>query len=840
LIFVEVKDKLQFFKTGRDKPIPSTIDFVTRINRSIKRMRKILKVRRKEMKRTQLIVILSFITGTILNAQIISQYIETSSGTTPKGVEIWNNTGGTLDFSTNNLVIEKGTNGAAPSTDYTLSSGTLTSGSSIVIGTSDLQATTEANSSVFYVKSFSYNGDDALVVKYGGTTTDVFGDPGTGDPGTGWSGSGVQSYNQNIALKSGISTGDTDGWTDPSTRFEVISSDNTMTGFGLSPGTSDTTPPSWTSTYPKGQTETASGFDVAVSLDESGTAYFVVLVDGATPAPSSAQVKAGTDGSDGALGSNLKGTINVVAASTEYTGSVSSLSASTAYDVYVVAEDDEGSPNLQASPTKKDVSTTVAASSPTASTSAANSVDHESATVNGSVTANNASTTVTFEYGLSDSYGSTATAAESPVSGSSATDVSVVISSLDASTIYHFRVKAVNSEGTTYGDDANFTTSSAPVAPTNGVIFISEVSDAGSSPNEFMELYNIGLSAIDLSSTKIVRFSSVGVYDSYTFDFGTDGSGSTIIPAEGFLVIGRAATQSSFESEWGALPEGVNYNNGTSNLYFGTGRQWAIKNGGTANTNDGTLIDETGEAVAVASNRSYQEPIGIWSSDAYSNGTPGVLDNDQSLPVVLSSWKATSSRGLVKLLWTTDSEIENQGFIIERSQKTEDRSQNSWKEISSFTTNPGLLGQGSTSAQNDYSYIDKQVKVGKSYSYRLSDVDYRGIIARHADLDVTVKDAGADLKPFDVQIHKAFPNPFNPDVNLSFTLENEVEELSLEIYNIQGALVQTLSSGYHEMGTHDFSWNGFDSGNAAVSSGVYLVRLSTGAVVQIQRVTLLR
>jgi len=42
------------------------------------------------------------------SAQIISQYIETESGTSPKGIEIWNNTASTLDFSIDNLVIEKG------------------------------------------------------------------------------------------------------------------------------------------------------------------------------------------------------------------------------------------------------------------------------------------------------------------------------------------------------------------------------------------------------------------------------------------------------------------------------------------------------------------------------------------------------------------------------------------------------------------------------------------------------------------------------------------------------------------------------------------------------------
>ncbi len=170
--------------------------------------------------------------------QIISQYIETNSGSIPKGIEIWNSTAGTLDFSVNNLVIEKGTNGATPTTDYTLSSGTLASGDVIVIGTSDMEATTIANGSVFYLKAFNFNGDDALVVKYGTTITDVFGEPGTGDPGSGWSGNGVQTWNQNIGLKAGITTGDVVGWTDPSIRFEIVSTDPFVDGpigFGIAP-----------------------------------------------------------------------------------------------------------------------------------------------------------------------------------------------------------------------------------------------------------------------------------------------------------------------------------------------------------------------------------------------------------------------------------------------------------------------------------------------------------------------------------------------------------------------------------------------------------------------------
>jgi hypothetical protein len=176
-------------------------------------------------------LLLSFVP---VSGQIISQYIETSSGSVPKGIEIWNNTSSELNFSANNLVIEKGTNGAIPTPDFTLSSGLLATGDAIVIGTSDLQSVTESNGSVFYLKAFTFNGDDALVVKYGGAITDVFGIPGI-DPGTAWTGSGLSTANQNIALKDGIETGDTDGWSDPSERYETISTDNSLTGFGIAP-----------------------------------------------------------------------------------------------------------------------------------------------------------------------------------------------------------------------------------------------------------------------------------------------------------------------------------------------------------------------------------------------------------------------------------------------------------------------------------------------------------------------------------------------------------------------------------------------------------------------------
>ncbi|QTY26270.1 choice-of-anchor I family protein [Flavobacterium sp. CS20] len=174
------------------------------------------------------------------SAQIISQYVETDSGTSPKGLEILNNTSVAIDFSVDNLIIEKGTNGGAPSSDFTIDSGVLQPGEVLVVGTIDMQTVATSNGVLFYEKAFTFNGDDALVLKLGTTTTDVFGSPNT-DPGSAWEGNGVSTQNQNIALLSSITTGELTGFTDPSTRFETINTtpsdiaNGGLDGFGVAP-----------------------------------------------------------------------------------------------------------------------------------------------------------------------------------------------------------------------------------------------------------------------------------------------------------------------------------------------------------------------------------------------------------------------------------------------------------------------------------------------------------------------------------------------------------------------------------------------------------------------------
>jgi uncharacterized protein (TIGR02145 family)/uncharacterized repeat protein (TIGR02059 family) len=108
---------------------------------------------------------------------------------------------------------------------------------------------------------------------------------------------------------------------------------------------------------------------------------------------------------------------------------------------------------------------TVSYSQPIVTTTAATSVTNTTATLNGTVNANNLSTTVTFDYGLTISYGSTADATPNLVMGDTMTNVSASLTGLSEGTLYHYTVKAVSTGGTVYGSDLTFTTNLNPLNP---------------------------------------------------------------------------------------------------------------------------------------------------------------------------------------------------------------------------------------------------------------------------------------------------------------------------------------------------------------------------------------
>ena len=107
---------------------------------------------------------------------------------------------------------------------------------------------------------------------------------------------------------------------------------------------------------------------------------------------------------------------------------------------------------------------------PSATTGAARSITATEATLAGQISSNGASTAVTFDYGLTTSYGNSVNAAESPLSPSaSLASVSGAVTGLTCNTIYHFRVRAYNGL-IVNGSDSIFTTSACTPIPVDCVV----------------------------------------------------------------------------------------------------------------------------------------------------------------------------------------------------------------------------------------------------------------------------------------------------------------------------------------------------------------------------------
>ena len=94
---------------------------------------------------------------------------------------------------------------------------------------------------------------------------------------------------------------------------------------------------------------------------------------------------------------------------------------------------------------------------PSAITISASDLSNTSARLNGTVNANYGSTSVSFEYGLTSSYGEIIQV-QDPISGSTPETIASDITGLISGVTYHYRIKAVNGKGTTFGEDMQFTT----------------------------------------------------------------------------------------------------------------------------------------------------------------------------------------------------------------------------------------------------------------------------------------------------------------------------------------------------------------------------------------------
>ncbi|MFO7660809.1 MAG: FlgD immunoglobulin-like domain containing protein [Candidatus Cloacimonadaceae bacterium] len=84
-----------------------------------------------------------------------------------------------------------------------------------------------------------------------------------------------------------------------------------------------------------------------------------------------------------------------------------------------------------------------------------------------------------------------------------------------------------------------------------------------------------------------------------------------------------------------------------------------------------------------------------------------------------------------------------------------------------------------------------------------------------------------------------YPNPFKQQTKITYHVKDEAPVL-LEIYDLKGRKVRTLTSGRAKAGSHTIDWKGTDQSGKAVAGGVYFLRMTSGSYTSARKLMLLR
>lgn len=177
-----------------------------------------------------------------------------------------------------------------------------------------------------------------------------------------------------------------------------------------------------------------------------------------------------------------------------------------------------------------------------------------------------------------------------------------------------------------------------------------------------------------------------------------------------------------------------------------------------------------------------------------------------SLPVELTAFSADVAVNNVSLSWTTETEVNNHGFEIQRQVVRND-------VASEWAIRGFIDGEGTSSESKNYSFVDDANDIdAQVLRYRLKQIDYDGSFSYSETVEVT-------LPPTEFALHQNFPNPFNPSTAIEYAIAQE-GMVTLDIYNSIGENVATLLNKQHEAGNYKVTFNA-----ASLPNGIYFYTL---------------
>jgi V8-like Glu-specific endopeptidase len=249
--------------------------------------------------------------------------------------------------------------------------------------------------------------------------------------------------------------------------------------------------------------------------------------------------------------------------------------------------------------------------------------------------------------------------------------------------------------------------------------------------------------------------------------------------------------------------------------------------GGSTSTPIYNVVDPTGNVGPILISGNFTTPASGSQNcqieitfNGYSFNTDNVYWDNMCLeyvvPVELTSFTAKSNGADAELSWTTATEINNQGFDVERMSAG-----------GVFEKVGYVPGFGTTTEPKAYSFVDSKIGSG-NYTYRLKQIDFDGSFSYSQTIEVGI------VAPSSFALEQNYPNPFNPSTTIRFSIPVETE-VHLNVYNTLGQEVaeiinSRLKEGYHEVE--------FDAGT--LTSGIYFYRLEAEKFVDVKKMIIIK
>ena len=258
---------------------------------------------------------------------------------------------------------------------------------------------------------------------------------------------------------------------------------------------------------------------------------------------------------------------------------------------------------------------------------------------------------------------------------------------------------------------------------------------------------------------------------------------------------------------------------------------WDTATSGQATSGSGDIPEST-TAMKTQSTYTGWDFTNTWiMNGTVNNGYPYLRGaGDFPLPVQATDFAATPHVNSVTLRWTTQTEVNNYGFDIERKAISGQLSAVSQTSSNTQWISVGFVkGAGTNADPRQYSFVDRDLPAA-TYAYRLKQVDQDGSFKFSREVNVEVGNA-----PRVFTLSQNYPNPFNPTTTIEFTLEHD-GRVTLRVYDILGREVVTLLN--ENRGAGEYQKVVFDA--SRLSSGVYYVVLRSGSKQRSEKMVLLK